>query len=54
MKDVERARPAESNDSRASYEPPSIVIIGPLEEITLGPLSHQGDTGGTPGFRSTQ
>jgi hypothetical protein len=52
MKDLEHARTAESKDSRPAYEPPAVVIIGPLQEITLGALSQNGDTGGNPGFRN--
>ena len=48
MKELEHAKTAESEDSRArSYVAPNIVIIGPLEEITLGALSQKGDPGGT-------
>ena len=51
MKDLEHARTAESKDSRPAYEPPALVIIGPLEEITLGALSKNGDMSGG-GFRN--
>lgn len=46
MRDYEQAWTAESKDSEAArYEPPRIVIIGPLEEITLGTLSKGNDPG---------
>jgi hypothetical protein len=45
MKDLDHTRPTEPKAAPA-YEPPSLVIIGPLEEITLGSLSKNGDPGG--------
>ncbi len=50
MKDLDHNRNAEPKVA-AAYEPPSIAIIGPLEEITLGSLSKNGDMGGG-GFRN--
>ena len=53
MKDVDRIRREEFMESRTStYEAPSIVIIGPLQVITLGALSQNGDPGMVPGFES--
>ena len=53
MTDREQTLTAESTESRAGYEPPSIVIIGPLDQITLGPLSKNGDMGSS-GFRNNE
>ena len=50
MKDLDHTRPAEPKAATA-YEPPSLIIIGPLEQITLGTLSKNGDSGGG-GFRN--
>ena len=44
MTDPERSQEAQLQDSaRRSYEAPRLVVIGPLEEITLGQLSGAGD-----------
>jgi hypothetical protein len=46
MTDPKRSQEAQPQDSGGrAYEPPRVVIIGPLEQITLGSLSAGNDTG---------
>ena len=46
MTDPKRSQEAQLQDSGGrSYEAPRVVIIGPLEQITLGNLSAGNDDG---------
>ena len=52
MTDREQTLTAESTES-APDTSPEHVIIGPLDQITLGPLSKNGDMGSS-GFRNNE